>query len=666
MKKKTNRLLAMLLALIMVVSLAACGNSENKPSDDPGPGTQTSQPGGETSAPVQENAVYRTLYASEVTTLNYLITGSTNELTIATNVVDCLVEYDSYGNIEPALAVSWEQNEDATVWTFKIREGVKWVDKDGNVVADVTAHDWVSSAQYVCDAKNDSATQYYLSRIAGADAYYEWTAYQMALPGAVDGTDENGNPVKLITNEDGEQEVLEEVPEAKLEDIGVKALNDYTLEFTLSDPCPFFLSTVSFGPLLPVYGPFLAECGDKFGTSNEYLLYNGAFILSTYEPQVQRVLTKNASYWEAECVYLDAIQQTYNAEAGSIAVTMYQSGEIDSADVSSDLLSTMMADPAYAQDIHPSRNDTSYSYWYLFNFDANFDAEYEPENWEIAVNNENFRKSVIHAVNRVPLLAVNDRLDPTSFKSNTITPAGFSAASKDFAYYGGLAAYTDGDNYDEALAADYKAKAMSELTAAGATFPVKMLVCYNPTSDNWAKECQVLEQNLEAVLGADYVDVIVEAGPDTGFLSAIRRSGKYAFMKCNWGADYADPETWTDPFADDSNYSFIFASEDPTTQALYAEYQELVAAAKAITGDMDARYEAFAKAETFLLDHAFALPIHTSNRSYSMNKLNVFEGQYASFGMANLRYKDQHLYEDSMSLEEFQAAYAEWQAALAG
>ena len=534
------------------------------------------------------------------------------------------------------------------------------------MVADVTAHDWVSSAQYVCDAKNDSATQYYLSRIAGADAYYEWTAYQMALPGAVDGTDENGNPVKLITNEDGEQEVLEEVPEAKLEDIGVKALNDYTLEFTLSDPCPFFLSTVSFGPLLPVYGPFLAECGDKFGTSNEYLLYNGAFILSTYEPQVQRVLTKNASYWEAECVYLDAIQQTYNAEAGSIAVTMYQSGEIDSADVSSDLLSTMMADPAYAQDIHPSRNDTSYSYWYLFNFDANFDAEYEPENWEIAVNNENFRKSVIHAVNRVPLLAVNDRLDPTSFKSNTITPAGFSAASKDFAYYGGLAAYTDGDNYDEALAADYKAKAMSELTAAGATFPVKMLVCYNPTSDNWAKECQVLEQNLEAVLGADYVDVIVEAGPDTGFLSAIRRSGKYAFMKCNWGADYADPETWTDPFADDSNYSFIFASEDPTTQALYAEYQELVAAAKAITGDMDARYEAFAKAETFLLDHAFALPIHTSNRSYSMNKLNVFEGQYASFGMANLRYKDQHLYEDSMSLEEFQAAYAEWQAALAG
>ncbi len=656
--KKMTRLLALLLALMLVFSLAACGKD---PAAD---NTDTPQNNTTPDEPVTENAVYRTLYSGEATTLNYLITGATNELTIAANVVDCLVEYDSYGNIEPALATAWTQNEDATVWTFTIREGVKWVDKDGNEVADVTAHDWVSSIHYVCDANNGSETQYYLSRIAGADAYYEWTAYQMALPNAVDGTDEDGNPAKFVADEDGELELLEEVPEAKLEDIGVKALNDYTLEFTLADPCPFFLSTISFGPLLPVYGPFLEECGEKFGTSNEYLLYNGAFILSTYEPQVRRVLTKNESYWEAECVYLDAIQQTYNAEASSIAVTMYDTGDIDSADVSSDLLSAMMADPKYSGSIHPSRNNPSYSYWYLFNFDANFDAEYEPENWEIAVNNENFRHSVLCAVNRLPLLAVNDRLDPTSFKNNTICPAGFASASKDYAYYGGLAAYTDGDNYDEAKAADYKAKAMAELTAAGATFPIKMLVCYNPTSDDWAQECQVLEQNLEKVLGTDYVDVIVEAGPDSGFLGKIRKAGNYAFMKCNWGADYADPETWTDPFVEGSAYSFIYKSEDPATQALFAEYTALVDAAKAITDDMDARYEAFAKAETFLLDHAFALPIHTSNRSYSMNKLNVFEGQYASFGMANLRYKDQHLYSESMGLEEFQAAYAQWQADL--
>ena len=662
--KTTKRLLAALLALTMVLAMAACGSGSGS-AETTAAGSSTTP--AQAAEPVTEEAVYRTLYASEVTTLNYLITGQTNELTIAANVVDCLVEYDSFGNVQPALATSWEQNEDATVWTFKIREGVMWVDKDGNEVAPVTANDFVSSAHYACDANNASDTFYTMSGvIAGADEYYDWTAYQMALPTATDGTDENGNAVKIVKNEDGEEEILEEVPEASIEDIGIKALDDYTLEFTLTAPRPYFLSMVSFGPFMPVYGPFLAECGDKFGTSNEYLLYCGAFVLSTYQPQQQRILTKNASYWDKDNVFLDAIQMTYNAEASSIATTMYLSGDIDQADISSNLLSAMLTDPETANLIHPTRSDTSYAYWYLFNFDPNFDAEFEPENWKIAVNNENFRKSIVHAFNRMPALAVNDRTDPESLKNNTITPAGFSSASKDFAYYGDLAKYTDGDNFDQELALQYKQTAIEELTAAGATFPVKMLMCYNPTSANWAEECQVVEQSLENLLGADYIDIIVQAGPETGFLGAIRRTGKYAFMKCNWGADYADPETWTDPFTDDSNYNFIYKSEDPTTQALYAEYQDLVAQAKAITDDMDARYEAFAKAEAFLLDHAFAVPFSISNRSYQMCNLNVFEGQYASFGMASLRYKGQHLYDTSMSLEQFQTAYAEWKAQLAG
>ena len=247
--------------------------------------------------------------------------------------------------------------------------------------------------------------------------------------------------------------------------------------------------------------------------------------------------------------------------------------------------------------------------------------------------------------------------------NNTITPAGFAAASKDFTAYGDLSKYTNDYYYntDEALA--YKEKAIEELTADGATFPVKVMMLYNPTSTSWTNESQVVEQALEGTLGSDYIDVIPVAGPETGYLSE-RRAGKYALQKCNWGADYADPETWTDPFAEGSSYSFIFASSDPDTQALYAEYLDLVDAAKAITNDMDARYEAFAKAESFLLEHGFALPIHTSARGYQMSRLNLFEGQYSSFGMANLRYKDQHLYEDSMNLEEFQAAYAEWKANL--
>lgn len=663
--KLSKRLLALTLALALALSLAACGGKDGASgAQDGGANAPAADQSGASGS--AEGAVYRILYSSELTTLNYLVTGLNNELSVCANLVDCLVEYDSFGNVEPALATSWEQNGDATVWTFHIREGVKWVDKDGSEVADVTANDWVSSARYACDANNASSTFYTIANVAGASEYYNYTAYLMALETAVDGTDEAGNPVKLITNSDGEEEILEVAPEASIDDIGVRALDDYTLEFTLSDSCPYFISTVSFGPYMPVYGPFLEEQGSKFGTDNASLLYCGAFILSDYQPQVQRVLTKNESYWEKDCVYLDAVRMTYNAEATSIAATMYLSGDVDQADISSDLLSAMMADPQYADKIHPLRSDTSYSYWYLFNFDPHFDAEYEPDNWNLAVNNENFRNSIIHAFNRVPALATNDSYDPMSLMSNTVTPAGFCAASKDFVAYGDLSKYTNDYYFNETQALEYKEKALAELTAAGATFPVKILMRYNPTTANWANECQVVEQQLEGVLGTDYIDIIVQAGPETGFLASVRRAGDYAFMKCNWGADYADPQTWTDPFSETSSYNFIFNAKSDETRALYAEYVQLVSAAKAITNDMEARYEAFAKAESFLISHGFAIPFSISNRSYQMCDLNVFEGQYASFGNASLRYKDQHLYDTSMSLEEFQAAYADWQSKLEG
>ena len=658
--KTTKRVLALLLALTMVFAMTACSKNAEKETE------AAAEAATQAAAPVAEEAVYSSLYASEVTTLNYLITTQENEMSIAANVVDCLVEYDNYGNIEPALALEWSSNEDASVWTFTLRQGVKWVDKDGNEIAEVTANDFVNSAHYVCDAVNAAAgASQYTSIVAGAEEYNEWTAYQLALADAVDGTDEAGNAVKLITNEDGEKEVLEEVAEATLEGIGVKAIDDYTLEYTLTKSCPYFVSMVSTGPFMPSNAAFMAEVGDKFGTSNEYLLYCGAYVLSTYQPQNQRIMTKNASYWEPESVHIDSVVSKYNAEASSVSTTMYLAGDIDAASVSSDLLTAMLEDPEYADDIHPTRASTSYSYWYLFNFDANFAEEYEPANWDLAVNNENFRLSIISALNRVAALSASDAMDPASLVSNTITPAGFASASADFTTYGDLAAFASGDYYNTEAALNYKAAAMEELAAAGATFPVKVLVLYNPTSSSWANESQIVEQSLENALGTDYIDIIVQAGPDTGFLNE-RRAGNYALMKCNWGADYADPETWTDPFVEGSKYSFIFKSEDPTTQALFAEYTALVDAAKAVTNDMDARYEAFAKAEALLLKHGFALPIHTSARSYQMSNLSVFESQYAPFGVATLRFKDQFLYEDSMSLTEWQEAYAEWQSKLVG
>lgn len=637
--KWMKRITALALACALAMSLAACTQEE-----DEGDGS----------------AVYRELYASEISTLNYLVTGNTNDFQICANVVDCLVEYDSHGVMQPALAESWEANEDNTVWTFHIREGVKWVDSTGAEVADVTANDWVTAAQYANDAANDSATQYmYDGYVLNAGAYYNYTAYLLALESATDGTDENGNPVKL----DADGEVIEEVAAVAAEDIGVKALDDYTLEYTLEKSCPYFPSLLSYACYMPVYGPFLEEKGDSFGVANDEtsLLYCGAFILSDFQPQVQRVLTKNATYWDAEHVYLDEVRYTYNSEASSLWANMYQSGETDYAEISSSLLSAYMADESTASTIHSKRPDVSYSYFYLFNFDANFDAEYEPENWTIAVNNENFRQSILHALDRTNALSVSDPYNAAGLLNNTITPATFAVGDGlDFTQYPALKDISDGDSFDADLALEYKEKAVEELTAAGCTFPVKVLMRYNPSTTDWDKECTVVEQQLESVLGTDYIDVIIEAGPDTNFLAEVRRSGNYAFMKCNWGADYADPETWTDPFSDTSSYSFIYESQDPNTQALYSQYLDLVATAKAITDDDNARYTAFAEAEAFLIEHAFAIPFSVNSRVYICQNLNPFEGQYAPYGMANLRFKGQSLQETSMGMDEFNTAYETW------
>ncbi len=662
---KNKRLAALLLAGAMVLSATACGGSGQAP-----------QEGG--NSDTADAVVYRTLYASEVTTLNYLTTGLTNNWSIGANVVDNLVEYDRYGNLLPALAESWEHNDDMTEWTFHIRPGVKWVDKDGNEVADVTANDWVSTAHYVNDARNASDNQYMYSNgsvVVNANAYYDYTAYLLDCEtygfeeGDVNAVDDEGNPIEPVDPVDPDS-------------IGVKAVDDSTLVFTLEQPCSFFLSALAYTAFMPVYGPFLEEQGSQFGLDNESLLYCGAYILSSYEPQQERVLTKNPTYWDAGNVYIDEIRQTYNAEAASIEVKMYLDGEIDNATVDTNLLDSMLADETTGSLIHGGRIDNSYSYFYSFNFDPQFDEIYEPENWRKAVNNLNFRKAVMASMDRVRAFMAHDPFAPERYINNTITPADFVLGDGvDYTQFEPLKPYTDGDSFDADAAVAYRDKAREELEAEGVTFPIKVLMSYNPTSSGMDDECQLVEQQIENVLGTDFIDIIIEAGPETSFLTAVRRSGKYAFMSTNWGADYADPQTWTEPFGLDNSYGFWDKSEDPETKALFAQWYELVYGTKAAVekglkeeggeeirgaaeiyeNDTD-RYNAFAKAEALLIENAIVVPYSISQGStYSISNLNPLEGEYSPFGVSQYRYKYQKLYDTSMSMEEFEEAYEKWE-----
>lgn len=639
--KKTGRILAGLLTGVMALSLAACGSSSSGSSDS-GSGENG------------EKTTFRSLYSGEVQTLNYLTTSTTNDYAISANIVDCLVDYDQYGNITSGLAESWESNDDMTEWTFHIRKGVKWVDNNGKEMADVTANDWVAAARYVNDAAHESDNQYMYDTgavVHNAQAYYDYTAYMLAS--------ENGTK---DTDADGEK--LEPVDPVNAEDIGVEAPDDYTLVYKLDAPCSFFTSIVSYTSYMPVSQACLDEYGDSFGLDNESLWYNGAFILSTYEPQEKHVLTKNASYWDKDHVYLDEVVSTYNADASSVEANMYKNGEIDYASISADLLDSWLKDDAVKDEVHGSRPNNSFSYFFCFNFDPQFDAQYEPDNWKLAVNNENFRKAMMASMDRVKALTVSEPYNPESLLNNTVTPANFAAAAgKDYTQYDALKDITNGDSFDAAKAVEYRDKAKEELEKEGCTFPVKVLMPYNPSVTNWDKECQVLEQQMESVLGTDFIDIIVQAGPETGFLSAVRRSGAYAFMKCNWGADYADPQTWSEPFTEGNNYNFWDISEDEGTQAIYQEWTDKVTEAEAICTDDEARYNTFAEAEKLLIDHAIIVPFEISNGGYTASKVNPLEGEFAPYGVALQRYKFQHLGEKSMSMDEFNTALAEWEEA---
>ncbi len=152
-------------------------------------------------------------------------------------------------------------------------------------------------------------------------------------------------------------------------------------------------------------------------------------------------------------------------------------------------------------------------------------------------------------------------------------------------------------------------------------------------------------------------------GPANNFLSAIRRTGKYGFMRCNWGLDFDDPVNLTEPFDEGNNYNFYINATDPAlkTDDGELEYFVLLNAAKAMPGsDMLARYKSFAAAEAYLINHAIVIPYGSNSGGYTASRLNPFEGQFGATGLASCRFKGQHLLDKPMSTDEYYDAYDQW------
>lgn len=625
-----------------------------------------------------DSTTYTVLYARQPATLNYLICSADPDLYHGTHCVDTLVEYDSRGKIREGLATSWEWDADTLTWTFHLRDE-NWVDYTGAVLGPVTAQDFVDALAYLLDPDYASGTASLVTPyVAGAEDYYNYCVWRNnANNGTVaeDGTryaiDAAGTVT--LTAADGSTTTC---PAVDFSSVGVCAVDEHTLTYTLNYDFPGFLSLLNYAPFEPAYGPMLAELGDQFCTSAETACSCGAFYLAEYTPLESWVMKKNPENYDKDNVYIDTIRYIYNQEALISGPEMVRRGEIDQATISSDILDSWLADDTTKDMVSMERPETGKSYFYFFNFlpyahqfpnwnTTGVDAQYQPDNWAKAVNSTNFRKAFLYAINPAVTLAVTAPEGYENYKLHTITPPSFCADSKgvDYTECGALAKVTD--HFNEATAKQYRDAAVQELTAAGATFPIKVQYPYNPAVVDWDKQCQVFKQQVEGVLndGFDFADIIITQGPSDNFLNAVRRAGAYEFMSYYWGADYSDPETEVYPFYQEAGdrgtcYAFLRTGvEDGIITGETADYvmtyMDMVEKAKAITADLDARYAAFADAEAYLIENALVIPLSLPVPPYIATRLNLWEGQYAPTGFSSNRLKGIHILDHYVSMDEY-------------
>ena len=625
-----------------------------------------------------DSATYTVLYARQPATLNYLICSADPDLYHGTHCVDTLVEYDSRGKIREGLATSWEWDADTLTWTFHLRDE-NWVDYTGAVLGPVTAQDFVDALAYLLNPDYASGTASLVTPyVAGAEDYYNYCVWRNnANNGTVaeDGTTYTIDAAGTVTltAADGSTTTC---PAVDFSSVGVAAVDEHTLTYTLNYDFPGFLSLLNYAPFEPAYGPMLAELGDQFCTSAETACNCGAFYLAEYTPLESWVMKKNPENYDKDSVYIDTVRYIYNQEALISGPEMVRRGEIDQATISSDILDSWLADDTTKDMVSMERPETGKSYFYFFNFlpyahqfpnwnTTGVDAQYQPDNWAKAVNSTNFRKAFLYAINPAVTLAVTAPEGYENYKLHTITPPSFCADSKgvDYTECGALAKVTD--HFNEATAKQYRDAAVQELTAAGATFPIKVQYPYNPAVVDWDKQCQVFKQQVEGVLndGFDFVDIIITQGPSDNFLNAVRRAGAYEFMSYYWGADYSDPETEVYPFYQEAGdrgtcYAFLRTGvEDGIITGETADYvmtyMDMVEKAKAITADLDARYAAFAEAEAYLIENALVIPLSLPVPPYIATRLNLWEGQYAPTGFSSNRLKGIHIFDHYVSMDEY-------------
>lgn len=609
MKERFVKLLASTLALSMI--LAGCGNTKIEGSDkETTPTESTKEANNKNSGEEIKDLVIYKLTNQELSTFNILNSQGSSDFQNLVHVTDGLLEANKEGKLSPAIAEEWGTEDGGLTWTFKLRDGVKWVDIDGKEKADCLAQDFATGLEWVLNFhKNESAnTSMPIEMIQGAKEYYEYT--KSLSP----------QETYALTAEEGSK---------FRETVGIEVVDDHTLVYHCTSAKPYFDSLAAYVALYPISQQLIDELGvDGIKSmNNENMWYNGCYTMTSYVQGNEKIFTKNPLYWDTECKRFDTV--TFKmVESNDIAFQLYDTGELDYVQLGEAQVNTIAKDPEnkYHNYLVPDVR-SHMSYHIHFDFNKNNEDGTPDTNWNTAAANEAFRKSWYYGLDLTNYWKRTNAVDPMSCENNFYTMKGliYTSDGTDYVELVRKELGMPEENgetpvrLDAEKAEEYKQQAIEELSAMGVTFPIEADY-YIVGSDQAALDsANVLSQIFSDCLGDDYVKLNIKTYIKAS-RSEVLTPHLHSFAISGWGADYADPQNYLgqemygyDNAYFSSGYSYIneVVEETPENKALldtYKEYTKMVEEADSITEDLDARYEAYAKAEAYLLDHALVVP----------------------------------------------------------
>lgn len=603
---------------------------------------------------------YSYVYTQDPDTLDYSISNKKSTSEFTGNAVDGLLEVDKYGNLIPSLAKDWTVSKDGLTYTYKLRKGVKWMTSEGEEYGEVKAQDFVTGLKHAADKKSQ-AIYLVQKSVKGLDDYV------------------SGKTSDFST-------------------VGVKAIDDYTVQYTLSQPESFWNSKTTMGILMPVNEEFLKSKGDDYGqgTTPSSILYCGPYLIKSITSKSSAILEKNPTYWDAENVKISKVKLTYyDGQDSESLIRGFDNGDYTVARVFPNGSNYKSVEKKHKDDIVYTDQGSS-TYNLSFNIDRQAyeitkkTTDSQKTSTKKAILNKDFRQAIMFAFNRKAYVAqTNGEAGANKVIRNTFTPPNFvqingqqfgDAVEKDLEAYGdewkGVSVADGKDTlYNPTRAKEEFAKAKADLQAQGVEFPIHLDLPTSSTYTEGIKQAQSFKQSIESTLGAEniVIDLNMVSEDDLQRVTYFAENASQQDWDLNnnlgWGPDYTDPSSYIDITSGKSGenansyFGFDAGTDNAAAKAAgFDEYDQLIEDAQKENTDVNKRYEKYAAAQAWLTDSALLIPIHSDGASPVVRKTVPYSAAFAWTGHKgqSFNYKYLEVQDKVVAAKDYDKAREQW------